>query len=168
MLLVLALAAPVAAQISPDPINGRGMARNALAEPASPSAEEPPSPPQGEAGGTTGLPNIQANPMAATSGGLGLFTLETGELLESGWSFSIYGNRFTRMPGSVVVSNYGINFGWGYRKWINFEAAFQPEAATQIGNPGELSLRTPPDIMAFPRSDPRYTELWARVSVLVM
>ncbi len=152
MLLVLVLAMPVAAQISADPINSRGMARNALAESAGPSGEEPPLPPQGEAGGTTGLPNIQANPMAATSGGLGVFTLETGELLESGWSFSVYGNRFTRMPGSVVVSNYGINFGWGYRKWMNFEAAFQPEVATQIGNPGELSLRAPSDIMAFPQS----------------
>jgi hypothetical protein len=135
LLLALVLAMPVAAQISADPINSRGMARNALAESAGPSGEEPPLPPQGEAGGTTGLPNIQANPMVATSGGLGLFTLETGELLESGWSFSIYGNRFARMPGSVVVSNYGINFGWGYRKWMNFVAVFQPEVATQIGNP---------------------------------
>jgi hypothetical protein len=151
MLLVLLLAMPIAAQVSADPMNGRGMARNALAE-ASPAAEEPALPAQGEAGGTTGLPNIQANPIAATSGGLGLFTLETGELLESGWSFSIYGNRFTRMPGSVVVSSYGINFGWGYRKWINFETAFQPEVATQIGNPGELSLRSPLDTMAFPQA----------------
>ena len=135
MLLVLVLAMPVAAQISAGPISNRMVAGTALTEPVGPSAEEPPQPPQGEAGGTTGLPNIQANPMAATSGGLGLFTLETGELLESGWSFSIYGNRFARMPGSVVVSNYGINFGWGYRKWMNFVAVFQPEVATQIGNP---------------------------------
>jgi hypothetical protein len=151
MLLVLVLATPAAAQISAGPISNRVTAGNALTEPVGPSAGEPPQPPQGEAGGTTGLPNIQANPMAATSGGLGLFTLDTGELLESGWSFSIYGNRFTRMPGSVVVSNYGVNFGWGYRRWLNFESGFQPEVATQIGNPGELSLRTPPDINAFPQ-----------------
>jgi hypothetical protein len=63
---------------------------------------------QREPGGTTGLPNTEVNPIPTTSGTLGLFTLETGELLESGWSVSAYGNRFTRMPGSVIVSNYGL------------------------------------------------------------
>jgi hypothetical protein len=41
---------------------------------------------QQEPGGTTGLPNIEVNPIPTTSGTLGLFTLETGEVLESGWS----------------------------------------------------------------------------------
>ncbi len=41
---------------------------------------------QQEPGGTTGLPNIEVNPIPKTSGTLGLFTLETGEVLESGWS----------------------------------------------------------------------------------
>src|ERR1700731_3575383 len=67
---------------------------------------------QEQPGGTTGLPNVQVNPMPTTNGTLGLFTLETGEMLESGWSFSAYGNRFTRMPGSVIVSNYGLTVGW--------------------------------------------------------
>lgn len=106
---------------------------------------------QGQAGGTTGLPNADLNPMPTTNGTLGLFTLETGELLERGWSLSAYGNRFTRMPGSVVVSNYGLTFGWGYKKWLNLYAGFQPEVATQIGSPNELSLRTPPDVKAFPQ-----------------
>lgn len=108
---------------------------------------------QKEPGGTTGLPNMQLNPMPTTNGTLGLFTLETGEMLESGWSFSAYGNRFTRMPGSVVVSNYGLTVGWGFRKWVNFYAGFQPEVATQIGSPDELSLRTPPIVSAFPQFD---------------
>lgn len=108
---------------------------------------------QGQAGGTTTLPNTEVNPIPTTSGTLGLFTLESGELLERGWSFSVYGNRFTRTPGSVVVSNYGLGFGWGFRKWVNFYGVFQPEVATQIGSPGELSLRTPPDIKAFPQFD---------------
>jgi hypothetical protein len=98
---------------------------------------------QQEPSGTTGLPNIDVNPIPATSGTLGLFTLETGELLESGWSFSAYANRFTRMPGSVIVSNYGLTVGWGFQKWVNLYAGFQPEVATQIGSPSELSLRTP-------------------------
>jgi hypothetical protein len=41
--------------------------------------------------------------MPTTNGTLGLFTLETGEMLESGWSFSAYGNRFTRMPGYEIT-----------------------------------------------------------------
>lgn len=106
---------------------------------------------QQEPGGTTGLPNADLNPMPATSGTLGLFTLETGELMESGWSLSAYGNRFTRMPGSVAVSNYGLTVGWGFRKWVNFYTSFQPEVATHIGSPAELSLRTPPNIAAFPQ-----------------
>ena len=106
---------------------------------------------QREPGGTTGLPNMDLNPVPTTSGTLGLFTLESGEMLESGWSMSAYGNRFTRMPGSVVVSNYGLTVGWGFRKRINFYTGFQPEVATRIGRPAELSLLTPPDVMAFPQ-----------------
>ena len=106
---------------------------------------------QKEPTGTTGLPNMDLNPMPTTNGTLGLFTLESGEMLESGWSMSIYGNRFTRMPGSVVVSNYGLTVGWGFRKWVNLYAGFQPEVATQIRSPGELSLLTPPDVIAFPQ-----------------
>jgi hypothetical protein len=106
---------------------------------------------QQQPGGTTGLPNESLNPMPATSGTLGLFTLETGELMQSGWSLSAYGNRFTRMPGSVVVSNYGLTVGWGFRKWVNFYTNFQPEVATQIGSPAELSLRTPPNVILFPQ-----------------
>lgn len=104
-----------------------------------------------EPGGTTGLPNENLNPMPTTSGTLGLFTLETGELMQSGWSLSAYGNRFTRMPGSVVVSNYGLTVGWGFRNWVNFYTDFQPEVATQIGSPAGLSLRTPPNVIQFPQ-----------------
>ena len=106
---------------------------------------------QQEPGGTTGLPNEDLNPMPTTNGTLGLFTLETGQLMQSGWSLSAYGNRFTRMPGSVVVSNYGLTVGWGFRKWMNFYTNFQPEVATQIGSPAELSLRTPPNVIQFPQ-----------------
>src|SRR5580658_1506242 len=124
---------------------------------ATPAAESSPPaantalPPQQAPVGTTRLPNIDINPMPGTSGTIGLFTVETGEMLESGWSLSIYGNRFGRMPGSVVVSNYGINVGWAYRKWVNLYTVFQPEVATQVGNPSQLSLNTPPNIMQFPQ-----------------
>ena len=120
------------------------------AESASPATNTA-SPPQQAPVGTTRLPNIDINPMPSTSGTIGLFTVETGEMLESGWSFSIYGNRFGRMPGSVVVSNYGINVGWAYRKWVNLYTVFQPEVATQVGNPSQLSLDTPPNLVQFPQ-----------------
>ena len=120
------------------------------AESASPATNTA-SPPQQAPVGTTRLPNIDTNPMPSTSGTIGLFTVETGEMLESGWSFSIYGNRFGRMPGSVVVSNYGINVGWAYRKWVNLYTVFQPEVATQVGNPSQLSLDTPPNLVQFPQ-----------------
>src|SRR5580704_849632 len=120
------------------------------AESASPAANTA-SPPQQAPVGTTRLPNIDINPMPATSGTIGLFTVETGEMLESGWSFSIYGNRFGRMPGSVVVSNYGINVGWAYRKLVNLYTVFQPEVATQVGDPSQLSLDTAPNLMQFPQ-----------------
>jgi hypothetical protein len=108
---------------------------------------------QGEVGGTTGLLNTEVNPMPTTNGTLGLFTLESGELLGTGWSFSIYGNRFTRMPGSVNVANYGMSVGWGFRKWLNFYSVFQPEVATHVGSPNQLSLQTPPDVKTFPQFD---------------
>lgn len=108
---------------------------------------------QEQPGGTTGLPNADLNPIPTTNGTLGLFTLETGELLESGWSFSAYGNRSSRMPGSVRVSSYGLTVGWGFRKWLNFYGGFQPEVATHIGSPNELSLLTPPVVNAFPQFD---------------
>lgn len=115
------------------------------------SAAKPAAPPQQAPVGTTRLPNIDTNPMPGTSGTIGIFTVETGEMMESGWSMSVYGNRFGRMPGSVVVSNYGINVAWAYRKWLNFYTVFQPEVATQVGNASQLSLDTPPDITEFPQ-----------------
>ncbi len=55
------------------------------------------------------------------------------------------------MPGSVVVSNYGMNVGWAYKKWLNFYAVFQPEVATSVGNQAQLSLDTPPNVLNFPQ-----------------
>lgn len=118
-------------------------------ETTSPAAN--PASPQQAPVGTTRLPNIDTNPVPGTSGTIGIFTVETGEMMESGWSMSIYGNRYGRMPGSVVVSNYGINVAWAYRKWLNFYTVFQPEVATQVGNASQLSLDTPPNILQFPQ-----------------
>src|SRR5687767_12696026 len=73
---------------------------------ATPEAS-PAAPPQG-ANEPAASP---ANPIAATTGTLGLFTLETGETLpRGGWSAAAYVNKFTRMPGSTTFLNVGVNF----------------------------------------------------------
>jgi outer membrane protein OmpA-like peptidoglycan-associated protein len=83
-------------------------------------------------------------PMPATSGTLGLFTVETGETLPAkGFSFSTYVNKFSRMPGSVTVLNLGWNFGVGITDWLNLYGQFEPYRHTHIGNPSQLSLDTP-------------------------
>ena len=148
--LLVASAIPGLAQGPSDPTGAEASKVASAAAGASPEANAA-NPPQRAPVGTTRLPNIDINPMPATSGTIGLFTVETGEMLEAGWSFSIYGNRFGRMPGSVVVSNYGMNVGWAYRKWVNLYTVFQPEVATQVGNPSQLSLNTPPTLTQFPQ-----------------
>ena len=84
-------------------------------------------------------------PIPATSGTLGLFTVETGQTLPTkGVSFSAYANKFSRMPGSVTVLNVGWNFGVGIRDWLTFFAGWEPLRHTHIGNASQLSLRTSP------------------------
>ncbi len=85
-------------------------------------------------------------PMAAISGTLGLFTLETGQTLPTkGISFSAYANKFSRNPGSVSILSLGWNVGIGVRDWFTFYAGWEPYRHTHIGKANELSLRTPFD-----------------------
>ena len=81
---------------------------------------------------------------------MGLFTLETGDLLpKKAWSASAYGDRFTRMPGSVVVTGFGLNFAYGLSSRWNVYADFDPWVHTHIGLPSELSLNS--SNQAFPQ-----------------
>ena len=49
-------------------------------------------------------------PMLATTGTLGLFTVETGDTLpKAGFAFSAFGNKFGRMPGSVTILEIGLD-----------------------------------------------------------
>lgn len=83
-------------------------------------------------------------PVAATTGTLGLFTIETGELMpQGGWSFSGYANKFGRMPGSVTLLQYGLNFGYALTDRVNVYVGFIPDEHLHISssNPGaQLSL----------------------------
>ncbi|HEV2489707.1 MAG TPA: hypothetical protein VGT03_07860 [Candidatus Acidoferrales bacterium] len=82
--------------------------------------------------------------MAATSGGLGLFTVETGETLpRHGASFETGVNKFSRGPGSVTVLELGWGFGYGITDHLTFIAQFDPHRHTHTGTPGQLSLDLP-------------------------
>ncbi len=84
-------------------------------------------------------------PMLATTGTIGLFTLETGETLpKHALSFSAFGNKFGRMPGSVTVLELGVDMSYGITDNLNLYATFDPYGHVHIGCPGQLSLRSIP------------------------
>jgi hypothetical protein len=82
--------------------------------------------------------------LQATTGTLGLFTVETADTLpKKGVAFSVDGDKFTRQPGSVSVLNMGANISVGVTNWLNIYANVLPYSYTHIGNPNELSLAPP-------------------------
>ncbi len=84
-------------------------------------------------------------PMLATTGTIGLFTLETADTIpKGGFAFSAFGNKFGRMPGSVTVLELGVNLSYGITDSLNLYAAFDPYGHVHIGCPGQLSLRSIP------------------------
>jgi len=83
-------------------------------------------------------------PMPALDGNPGLFTLETGEILpKGGFSISVSGNKFSRMPGNITVLQIVPAFGVGITRWLSVFAVFQPHDHIHVGQPKELSLNTP-------------------------
>jgi outer membrane protein OmpA-like peptidoglycan-associated protein len=90
-------------------------------------------------------PGPTFTPMLATTGTIGLFTLETGDTLpKHGFAFSAFGNKFGRMPGSVTVLELGVDVSYGITDNLNLYAAFDPYGHVHIGCPGQLSLRSIP------------------------
>ncbi len=84
-------------------------------------------------------------PTLATTGTLGLFTLETADTLpKGGFAFSAFGNKFGRMPGSVTLLQVGIDASYGITDNLNAYATFDPYGHVHVGCPGELSLRSIP------------------------
>jgi outer membrane protein OmpA-like peptidoglycan-associated protein len=89
-------------------------------------------------------PAPRFTPMLATTGTIGLFTVETAETLPKGaFNVSAYGNKFGRMPGSTTIFQLGVDFSYGITDWLNFYGAFQPYGHTHSGFPNELSLTQP-------------------------
>lgn len=84
-------------------------------------------------------------PLLATTGTLGLFTLETADTLpKHGFAFSAFGNKFGRMPGSVTVFQVGIDATYAVTDNFNIYAAFDPYGHIHAGCPGQLSVRSIP------------------------
>jgi outer membrane protein OmpA-like peptidoglycan-associated protein len=90
-------------------------------------------------------PAPKFTPMLATTGTLGLFTLETADTLpKHGFAFSAFGNKFGRMPGSVTIFQVGIDASYGITDNLNVYATFDPYGHVHVGCPGQLSLRSIP------------------------
>lgn len=80
-------------------------------------------------------------PMAAFSGGLGLFTIDTGDTLpKHGATFEIGANKFSRNPGSITVLQLGWTFGYGITDKLTAFMQFDVHNHVHVDNPAELSL----------------------------
>jgi hypothetical protein len=80
----------------------------------------------------------------ATTGGPGLFTVETAETLPKGvFTSAAYLNKFSRAPGSVTILSAGFSLAAGITKKITVFAQFEPYRYLNIGEPSQLSLRQP-------------------------
>jgi outer membrane protein OmpA-like peptidoglycan-associated protein len=123
-------------------------AETASAEAVSTAA--PASPAQDKASSNKGTnddykPNPIFTPMLATTGTIGLFTLETADTIpKGGFAFSAFGNKFGRMPGSVTLLQIGVDLSYGITDNLNAYAAFDPYGHVHVGCPGQLSLRSIP------------------------
>ncbi len=79
--------------------------------------------------------------MAAFSGGLGLFTIDTGDTLpRHGASFEIGANKFSRDPGSITVLQLGWSVGYGITDKLTAFVQFDVHNHVHVDNPAELSL----------------------------
>ncbi len=109
-------------------------------------------------------------PMAAFGGGLGLFTVQTGDTLPKGaWAFEGGVNKYSRAPGSVTLLDIGWSISTGLTDRITLYAQFDPEVHAHVGIPSQLSLNSPftnpvypgtiyRSIFPFPGTRPAYVE----------
>ena len=89
-------------------------------------------------------PAPKFTPMLATTGTLGLFTVETADTLpRGGFGFSAFGNKFGRMPGSVTIFQIGLDASYGITGRLTVYASFVPYQHAHVGCGPELSLAPP-------------------------
>jgi hypothetical protein len=89
-------------------------------------------------------PSPAFTPMLATTGTLGLFTVETADTIpKHAFAFSAFGNKFGRMPGSVTILEIGLDATYGLTDRLSFFAAFDPHGHVHVGCGQQLSLAPP-------------------------
>jgi outer membrane protein OmpA-like peptidoglycan-associated protein len=107
-------------------------------------ATAPKPKPQGPKGAGAGAEAKKYNLIPATTGGLGLFTLETADLLpRKGFAAAGYANKFSREPGSITVFNLGWNVSVGLKDRLNLFLDWEPYRRIHVSRPGRLSLDAP-------------------------
>jgi len=142
--LTLLVASSVFAGTPGDTNDGSAPASVAASSGSDASAPAVADAPAAQGKAASGSAPSDFDPIAATTGTLGLFTLETGQtLVKHGWSFSGYADKFTRMPGSATLLNFGVNFGYGITDRLGIYVNFIPYTHSDVALPGELSLDTP-------------------------
>lgn len=153
--LVLALSLPAVVLATNEPgapaarkpaAHGTPKASAAKSEPGKPVTSAKPRRQAAPASGSSKKADGAAAfiPIAATSGGLGLFTLENGELLpRRGFSGSIFASRFGRQAGSLTILNAGWNFAYGFRERFSVFVQMEPYRHLAVGNRSQLSVLTP-------------------------
>lgn len=129
----------------PTPPKAAAAESAATEAPAEPKAAE--AAPLPAAGLAPAVPESEASewePVPATGGTLGLFTIETGETLpRKGFTTSAYANKSARAPGSISVLGVGWSVGVGLTDWLNVYLDFEPHRHVHVGQPQELSLNSP-------------------------
>ncbi|MGB6200493.1 MAG: hypothetical protein WBF35_13190 [Candidatus Acidiferrales bacterium] len=82
--------------------------------------------------------------LPTTGGTLGLFTVASGNVLPKyGISVSAYANRFGRMPGDLVITDYGVNVGYGVTDWLELYVNDIAASHIHVGDPAVLTDLTP-------------------------
>lgn len=85
--------------------------------------------------------SVKWDPMPASSGNPGLFTLETGETLSKGSFTMVAGvSKISRMPASVTVLQAEPALAIGVTDWLSVSAELQAWSYVHVGVPTELSL----------------------------
>jgi hypothetical protein len=130
--------APAAA---PTPAPGGASARSFAYPTPAPAAS--PAPIMAGTASTSELSVDDFGLIPTVDGPLGLFTVSSGNVLpRHGWSVEGYANRFGRMPGELVVTDYGLNIGFGLTNWAEIYVDDIPDAHIKAGDAFELTPLT--------------------------
>jgi outer membrane protein OmpA-like peptidoglycan-associated protein len=125
-------------------VNAPSEAKDADAPVVDPASAPQTAKPAGNSADKDYIPAPKFTPMLATSGGIGMFTVESADTLpKHGFAFSVFGNKFGRMPGSVTIFQMGIDANYGITDRLSVFATFDPYGHTHVGCGSQLSLAPP-------------------------